>query len=164
MDRLDENARARVHALVGAYEQMSQVERSVALYELVARSPSRQLSAVLNHIEQVIRVDFLQRLPRDLAMRILAYLDAPSLGRIAQVSRHWKELAEDDQLWRRMCIQHIGHRCSKCGWGLSTLSLKTINQYKAENKNLRYKALYAEKHRIARNWKVRATQTGFSLP
>lgn len=51
----------------------------------------------------------------------MAYLDAMSLGRAAQVSKSWKALADDDLLWRTMCEQHIARKCEKCGWGLPLL-------------------------------------------
>lgn len=51
----------------------------------------------------------------------MAYLDAMSLGRAAQVSKNWKALADDDLLWRTMCEQHIARKCEKCGWGLPLL-------------------------------------------
>lgn len=44
-----------------------------------------------------------------------------SLCRAAQVSKHWKGLADDDILWRGICEQHIGQKCRKCGWGLPIL-------------------------------------------
>lgn len=54
----------------------------------------------------------------------MAYLDAMSLGRAAQVSKSWKALADDDLLWRTMCEQHIEKKCEKCGWGLPLLERK----------------------------------------
>ena len=59
-------------------------------------------------------------------MRILGYLDAISLGRAAQVNQHWKTLADDDLLWRRMCGQHIDRKCEKCGWGLPLLERRRL--------------------------------------
>lgn len=60
--------------------------------------------------------------PREVSLKILKYLDAMSLGRAAQVSRTWKNLSDDDLLWRNMCEQHIERKCEKCGWGLPLLS------------------------------------------
>ena len=34
----------------------------------------------------------------EVALKVLAYLDATSLCRAAQVSRHWKSLADDNLL------------------------------------------------------------------
>ncbi len=59
---------------------------------------------------------------REVSLKVLGHLDAMSLGRAAQVSRSWKQLADDDLLWRNMCEQHIERKCEKCGWGLPLLS------------------------------------------
>jgi F-box-like len=50
-----------------------------------------------------------QDLPPETLMLVFGYLDVQSLCRIAQVSRFWRELAEDDSLWIRIrtaCILH----------------------------------------------------------
>lgn len=58
----------------------------------------------------------------------MGYLDAISLARAAQVSRSWKNLADDDLLWRNMCEQHIERKCEKCGWGLPLLEKRRKQQ------------------------------------
>ena len=54
--------------------------------------------------------------------KILNYLDAKSLCRSAQVSKRWREISDDDVIWRRMCSQHIDKTCTKCGWGLPLMT------------------------------------------
>ena len=71
-----------------------------------------------------MRLDPLLVLPREVSLKLFAYLDAISLGRAAQVSKFWKDLADDDLLWRTMCEQHIEKKCEKCGWGLPLLGEK----------------------------------------
>ena len=80
-----------------------------------------QLSFLSEQVKIECRIDPVSVLPRELALRCLAYLDAFSLGRAAQVSRSWRGLADDDMLWRAMCEQHIERKCEKCGWGLPLL-------------------------------------------
>ncbi len=46
-------------------------------------------------------------LPREVSLKVLTYLDATSLCRAAQVTKHWRSLADDDVLWRGICEQHI---------------------------------------------------------
>jgi len=41
-----------------------------------------------------------------------------SLCHCAQVSKRWKELSDDDFVWKDMCERHIGGKCQRCGWGL----------------------------------------------
>ena len=80
-----------------------------------------QLSMLSEQLSQLIRIDPFSVLPREIALKVLGYLDAISLCRSAQVSKHWADLANDDVLWRNICEQHIGQKCHKCGWGLPML-------------------------------------------
>ena len=80
-----------------------------------------QLSLLSEQLGNLIRIDPFFVLPREVALKVLGYLDATSLCRAAQVNRQWKSLADDDILWRGICEQHIGQKCLKCGWGLPIL-------------------------------------------
>jgi F-box/WD-40 domain protein MET30 len=80
-----------------------------------------QLSLLSDALSHLIRIDPFNVFPREVSLKVLAYLDATSLCRAAQVSRHWKGLADDNLLWREICAQHIGTKCEKCGWGLPIL-------------------------------------------
>lgn len=70
------------------------------------------------------RLDPFATFPREISLKILGFTDAITLGRAAQVSCRWRDLADDDLLWRTMCAQHIERKCRKCGWGLPLLSEK----------------------------------------
>lgn len=37
--------------------------------------------------------------------------------RVMQVSQKWRDVANDDSLWHRMCAQHINKKCTKCMLG-----------------------------------------------
>jgi len=152
----------------------------------MARCQWPQLPYTSNLIKGLLRVDFLDVVPNgmlyfvrrkkklltppraEIAFKILSYLDATSLCRAAQVCKSWKQLAEYNQIWLRMCKQHIGHRCQNCGWGLPTGAIDAAASLVTNNNNKNmvftpltrieqgkpYKRLYAEKHIVARNWKV----------
>ena len=85
-----------------------------------------QLSLLTDALSHLIRIDPFTVFPREVALKVLAYLDATSLCRAAQVSRHWKSLADDNLLWREICAQHIGTKCEKCGWGLPVLKKRRL--------------------------------------
>jgi F-box and WD-40 domain protein MET30 len=85
-----------------------------------------QLSLLTDALSHLIRIDPFTVFPREVALKVLAYLDATSLCRAAQVSRHWKSLADDNLLWREICAQHIGTKCEKCGWGLPVLKRRRL--------------------------------------
>ena len=80
-----------------------------------------QLSLLTEQLQHLIRLDPFHVLPREVALKVLQSLDAISLGRAAQVSKHWRSLADDNILWKNICEQHIDKKCSKCGWGLPLL-------------------------------------------
>ena len=85
-----------------------------------------QLSLLSDALSHLIRIDPFNVFPREVSLKVLAYLDATSLCRAAQVSRHWKGLADDNLLWREICAQHIGTKCEKCGWGLPILKRRRL--------------------------------------
>ena len=85
-----------------------------------------QLSLLTEQLAHLIRIDPFYIFPREVSLTVLAYLDATSLCRAAQVSKLWRGLADDDTLWRGICEQHIGTKCLKCGWSLPVLDKKRV--------------------------------------
>ncbi|CAD6976576.1 unnamed protein product [Tilletia controversa] len=95
--------------------------RALILQGLLTMCCFSQLSLLSEELSLAIRIDPFSLFPREVSLKVLGYLDATSLGRAAQVSRLWRSLADDDVLWRNMCMQHIERKCEKCGWGLPLL-------------------------------------------
>ncbi|KAK0533092.1 hypothetical protein OC834_002367 [Tilletia horrida] len=95
--------------------------RALILQGLLTMCCFSQLSLLSEELALAIRIDPFSLFPREVSLKVLGYLDASSLGRAAQVSRLWRSLADDDILWRNMCMQHIERKCEKCGWGLPLL-------------------------------------------
>lgn len=89
-----------------------------------------QLSFISSHVRNLIKIDFLAALPPELGFKILCYLDTTSLCKATQVSRKWRQLADDDVVWHRMCEQHIDRKCTKCGWGLPLLDQRRLRNEK----------------------------------
>jgi F-box/WD-40 domain protein MET30 len=71
-------------------------------------------------------------LPTEISLQILSKLDTISLCKSAQVNRTWRQLADDDVVWHKLCEQHLGSRCRKCGWGLPLLERKRLRQEKRQ--------------------------------
>lgn len=97
-------------------------QRILILKGLLSMCCMPQLSFMYEAIQPLLRIDFISIFPRELSMYIFSFLDAKSLCHAAQVSRAWKEIADDDMLWHRMCEQHIDKKCTKCGWGLPLMN------------------------------------------
>jgi F-box/WD-40 domain protein MET30 len=88
-----------------------------------------QLSLVSREVSEALKIDFITALPVELSQKILCYLDTVSLTKAAQVSQRWRQLADDDAVWVRMCEQHVNRKCTKCGWGLPLLERKKLRNY-----------------------------------
>lgn len=102
-------------------------QRTLILKGLVSTCCMPQLSFLHNVTKPLLRIDFVSILPKEVALSVFSYLDATTLCHAAQVSQTWRELADDDSLWHKMCEQHIDKKCAKCGWGLPLLD-KTRSQ------------------------------------
>lgn len=96
------------------------------LQGILAQCCFPQLSFISSSVRSLIKIDFLAALPTELGFKILCYLDTTSLCKAAQVSRRWRQLADDDVVWHKMCEQHIDRKCTKCGWGLPLLDQRRL--------------------------------------
>ncbi|KAG6376050.1 WD40 repeat-like protein [Boletus reticuloceps] len=121
LDALPEEERQVVNSIWSNFSSSSHPRRELVLQGILTMCCFSQLSLLTEQLGHLIRIDPLTVLPREVSLKILAYLDATSLCRAAQVSKHWRSLADDDILWHEICQQHIGQKCLKCGWGLPIL-------------------------------------------
>jgi F-box/WD-40 domain protein MET30 len=117
------------------FSTASNSKRSIILRGLISQCCFPQLSIISHEISNLLKIDFLEMLPSELALKILCYLDCQSLCNAAQVSTKWKQLADDDRVWRYMCEQHIDRKCPQCGWGLPLMAVKKLQEKSNINKN-----------------------------
>ncbi|RMZ82128.1 hypothetical protein DV737_g2189, partial [Chaetothyriales sp. CBS 132003] len=106
--------------------------RKLMLQGILAQCCFPQLSYLSASVRELIKIDFLAALPAEVSYRILCFLDTAALCKAAQVSRRWRQLADDDVVWHRMCEQHIDRKCTKCGWGLPLLERKRLRATKRQ--------------------------------
>ena len=106
--------------------------RNLMLQGILAQCCFPQLSFLSANVRELIKIDFLAALPSEVSYRVLCFLDTTSLCKAAQVSSRWRQLADDDVVWHRMCEQHIERKCTKCGWGLPLLDRKKLHESKRE--------------------------------
>ncbi|KAE9969723.1 hypothetical protein EG328_006699 [Venturia inaequalis] len=107
-------------------------QRELMLQGILSVCCFPQLSFVSAAVKDMIKIDFLALLPPELSFQILCSLDTTSLTKAAQVSRRWRQLADDDVVWHKMCEQHIDRKCTKCGWGLPLLDRKRLRLEKRQ--------------------------------
>ncbi|KAI1185470.1 quinon protein alcohol dehydrogenase-like superfamily [Nemania serpens] len=111
-------------------------QRELMLQGIITQCCFPQLSTVSREVHEQLKIDFLTALPTELSLKILCYLDTPSLCKAAQVSRRWNTLSGDDSVWHRMCEQHIGRKCRKCQWGLPRLEKKRLREWKIQHQHV----------------------------
>ena len=121
LDALPLEDREAVNLIWSTFSSSPHPRREIILKGILTMCCFSQLSSLSEQLNLLIRLDPFSVLPREVALKVLSYLDAISLCRAAQVSRSWRQLADDDVLWRGICEQHIGQKCHKCGWGLPML-------------------------------------------
>lgn len=145
--------------------------RSLILKGLLSQCCFPQLLTISQEINQLIRIDFIATLPVEISLKILCYLDCKSLCNAAQVSRRWKELADDDRVWHHMCEQHIDRKCPNCGWGLPLMHMKRAREIHSDGehdpkrrktsdekdpekvKKRPWKSVYSERYQLEKNWR-----------
>lgn len=128
--RLEEPERQHIVSIWQTFGSATPTQRELILRGILSQCHFSELSAVGRDVANMLRIDFLKALPPEVAYKILFYLDAAGLCAAAQVSRHWRALADDDLVWHRMCEQHIDRKCTKCGWGLPLLERRRLRAYR----------------------------------
>ncbi|KAJ3291214.1 hypothetical protein HK104_006274 [Borealophlyctis nickersoniae] len=78
----------------------SEEQRAEFAYQLLLTVSSSTISSVTNRLLPLLQRDFICLLPSELAIQVLSYTDARTLGRAAQVSHKWKNIAGDNAIWR----------------------------------------------------------------
>lgn len=105
-------------------------QRELILQGILSVACFNQLSFISAQVRDLIKIDFISLLPEEISLQILSKLDTISLCKSAQVSRTWRRLADDDEVWHNLCTQHLGSRCKKCGWGLPLLARQELRAWK----------------------------------
>jgi len=161
------------------YAKLGAPSRQLALEGVIIQSCLSQLSFISQELDNMLRFDLCSIAPKEMALKIFSYLDAQSLCHAAQVNRSWRQLADDDVLWHRLCDQHIDRKCASCGWGLPLLDISKyrrrgnsfssvygISQEEDEQpiskrrkmdrkRSIRpWKEIYAERQAVERNWRA----------
>ena len=126
LDALPLKERETVNMIWSNFSSSSHPSRALILQGILTMCCFSQLSLLTEQLQHLIRLDPFHAFPREVSLKVLQSLDAISLGRAAQVSKHWRSLADDDILWKNICEQHIDKKCSKCGWGLPLLEKRRI--------------------------------------
>ncbi|KAL1518386.1 hypothetical protein ABEB36_002017 [Hypothenemus hampei] len=132
------------------FVRWSNAERLMALNELIARCEPTQVRHMMQVIEPQFQRDFISLLPKELALKVLSFLEPRDLLRAAQTCHSWRILADDNLLWKEKCkeagIEEIPRRRS---------SPRTMVRTHLSP----WKAAFMRQHAIEMNWRYKPIRT-----
>ncbi|KAK6541295.1 SCF ubiquitin ligase complex subunit cdc4 [Orbilia ellipsospora] len=89
--------------MVDTFDLMPQAIKSYLMYQFLRRCDKNTLQFVAGVVNPALKCDFLARLPTELSLNIIKFLDYRSLANSAQVSKKWRLLIDSDEwTWRRL--------------------------------------------------------------
>lgn len=68
-------------------------------------TPESEAELTSDQDSSVVRIDFVSQLPMELAIQVLAHLDATQLATASRVSRLWSEVVRDQHVWRQSFLR-----------------------------------------------------------
>ena len=175
IDTLKDQAESeKINQILKLYKSLNLNYRNLMLKGIIHYSCFPQLSYLASSLILECKIDFVGLLPKEIGIKCLFYLDACSLSRASQVCRKWKQVCDNEVIWKHLCSQHIQRKCTKCGWGLPLMSQYLLHdsdtdavtsgdeneqqQQLGSRKRIKlqprsWKAIYAERSVVASNWK-----------
>ncbi|KAI5465428.1 WD40-repeat-containing domain protein [Mariannaea sp. PMI_226] len=98
----------------------------------------------------ISRIDFISKLPIELAIHVLACLDSAALAKASGVSRNWKKAVANQHVWRESCLREMTGTYATSGpitpgTGLGIPRLSPSNDWKE---------IYRVKQELAYRWKA----------
>ncbi|KAJ6262792.1 Beta-TrCP [Drechslerella dactyloides] len=111
--------------MVHTFDLMPQAIKSYLMYQFLRRCDKNTLQFVAGVVNPALKCDFFARLPTELSLNIIKFLDYKSLARAAQVSKKWRILIDSDEwTWKRL-FEEDGYvladgeleRAVREGWG-----------------------------------------------
>ncbi|QRV76126.1 F-box/WD repeat-containing protein pof11 [Ceratobasidium sp. AG-Ba] len=82
---------------------LSGAQRQELALRLLASLPRTQLAEFHRNLAPKLKVDIVGSLPAEVALAVLSNLPYKSLLTCALVSKKWQTLANDQELWKRLC-------------------------------------------------------------
>lgn len=120
-------------------EECNDVESGV---EIAVTAPDERASPIS-------RVDFVAKLPTELAIHIFGYLDASALANAQLVSGHWRQVIENQHVWRDSCLRETTNTFATSG----PVQPNTGQGLPAPLPNTDWKDIYRIRTELARAWR-----------
>lgn len=104
--------------------------------------------------DSIERVDFMDKLPPELASHVLSYLDLRSLTAVELVSRRWREATRDAYIWRDVLFQEKAETYATGKPVPPGLGLGLPNTFPTKD----WKKVYKVRRHLDRNWRTGINQ------
>ena len=98
---------------------------------------------------QISRVDFVTNLPTELAIHILAYLDAAALAKASLVSQRWKQVINNQHIWRESCLREVTGTYAMSGAVQPNTGLGLPRNIPSSD----WRQIYRDKKELDQRWK-----------
>ncbi|KAJ8045001.1 F-box/WD repeat-containing protein 7 [Holothuria leucospilota] len=85
------------------FDELSDEDQVAVLQKLILKCSLPQLKTLYLTLQPLIAVDFSHYLPQELISKIFGYLSAEDLSNVACCSKQWRDIANCDVLWHRLC-------------------------------------------------------------
>lgn len=93
---------SRLPSMQAFFDKLPAEMQKYAIHQLLQCCDRAVLHFVANTVNPVLKCDPMKKLPAELGLQVLGYLDVPALCRAAQVSKQWRNLVNsEDKLWKQ---------------------------------------------------------------
>lgn len=142
-----------LEAWLETYQGWSDADQKLALERLIEIAAPSHVRYMRDVIEPRFQRDFISLLPKELARHVLSNLEPNDLVSAAQTCRTWRQLADDNAIWREKCYEDQVQECPK----------PILSQYKSwratrkpeitgYNIHSPWKKTFIRKNRIEKAW------------
>jgi F-box and WD-40 domain protein 1/11 len=97
----------------------------------------------------ISRIDFIHELPTELAIHILANLDALALSKACLVSREWNKVVNNQHIWRESCLRETSASYATSGPVQPNMGLGVPQVLPSSD----WKQIYRVKKELEQRWK-----------
>ncbi|VDD86969.1 unnamed protein product [Enterobius vermicularis] len=88
---------------VNQFKRMPPALQLDALSKLLGECSLAHIRHLQEAIEPLFQRDFIRDLPAEIALHVMSFLSPADIARVSLTCRDWRNLAEDNQLWKGKC-------------------------------------------------------------